>query len=570
MDSGNPKEAEDEKKRRYLRFKLRAHNNYTNTQASVGRTALDFNTFERNYQLRLLNDFQSEEKKRVAAKTDPTVSAYFPKRKKVVHPQVLSPIAERLTGDPQPSTSGEHPEITQQGGTELHHPEAAAQTLIQGPTNTGNVDTLMGDAANSATTNAGSAVGGSGNANGNNGTPTNMRYPTSNTSGSIVYRNSFTVNSWGFAYKAFYNDDENIAHVSTPLAVIPINQLSCYMSEADFDLLMPGAKAVSCKVKVTPVGYRTAFAANTTTTQMANANHTVFGLTAVGLNKSCWGTHRQVDGINAEHNMIIDTWKNVNMSTFTERLWGSDYNTSADAATYFDNIPTIVGAIRSLPFYYHLVQPKYNAKVITQATGWPKLAHYINRWDFSSRVHTVVHEYEYEFNNGILKTRPVRMLPMGLKTNKAYEYLAPQTNNPRVTIDVNPNCTMKNHYSNWGAFNQQTGFSYTDNIDKPQLQGFEIFNDSHVQPLLYVGIQPIQSNGPLATKDEYTNVQGTWYVETELTVDYNMETYFVKNNGLYPWIGQNFGQAVRSGESILNDINRVGLVQLHGERTQEE
>lgn len=62
-----------------------------------------------------------------------------------------------------------------------------------------------------------------------------MRQPTSNTSGSYNFRNSFVVNSWAYAYEGMHKDPKNIALLTTPLAVIPANKLSTYMSEAQWE-----------------------------------------------------------------------------------------------------------------------------------------------------------------------------------------------------------------------------------------------------------------------------------------------------------------------------------------------
>lgn len=98
-----------------------------------------------------------------------------------------------------------------------------------------------------------------------------------------------------------------------------------------------------------------------------------------------------------------------------------------------------------------------------------------------------------------------------------------------------------------------------DNIDKPFMSHFaDLIVDQQLQPLPFIGIQPIQANYPGAQNDAYTNAQAVWLIETELEVDIFNQVEFTHNDHLHAWKLTNIGMDVSTCNSTLNNNNQFG------------
>lgn len=79
----------------------------------------------------------------------------------------------------------------------------------------------------------------------------------------------------GYAYSVLGDAADMYKRITTPLAAIPANMLTCYMSETEFNRLPSGTRALGCKIKITPKGFRTSFA--TQQSRLDNYQITDFG-----------------------------------------------------------------------------------------------------------------------------------------------------------------------------------------------------------------------------------------------------------------------------------------------------
>lgn len=77
---------------------------------------------------------------------------------------------------------------------------------------------------------------------------------------------------------------ENIDIITTPLALVPVNFLTFYLSEAKFDMLPSTAKVTKVSCRVTPLGTRTAFDIGSTLSGTATSEYVPIGLVAAGIN----------------------------------------------------------------------------------------------------------------------------------------------------------------------------------------------------------------------------------------------------------------------------------------------
>lgn len=220
----------------------------------------------------------------------------------------------------------------------------------------------------------------------------------------ITYRNTIMANSWGYAYTKidFNGAGNNWEEVMTPLAVIPVNQLSLYMSPAEYEKLPAQAKAISCRVKITPKGFRTSFATLQNAATYSNSNHTIFGVHAIGLNKSQFGGHLEIAERNAQEPMVVTKRNDVAADSMKNILWG--LKTTDD--NFLIDFPNCIGVKRSLPIYWNLHVYKKGHQQRNQAEyGWPQLREDVTEWDFAGHVNHQLIDYNYTFQHGIIKSR---------------------------------------------------------------------------------------------------------------------------------------------------------------------
>lgn len=375
----------------------------------------------------------------------------------------------------------------------------------------------------------------------------------------VVYNNAIMCNTWGYAYNVLAQD-KPYGQCMTPLACIPANMVSLYMSPAEFEKLPSGAKAISCRVTVTPKGFRTSFATQQQGSTYSNSNHTLFGLHAIGLNKNEFGRHYEITGRNATKPMLVTQTKPTVAESFQKIMWGKLVGPGCDRAGFYKELPMCLGVHRSLPYYWnlHAYTPltTNGANVSSVNTGWPLLRESVTEWDFAGHVNIPVLHYEYKFNHGLLKRRQ-GVMPRNSNNDKSYTYGG---NNIATSTTMEVGTDGKLININYNPYNrsEQDPDDYTYNIEKPFLGGFAHspqFNQ--LQPLPYIGIQPIPANTPAADND-FTNVQAVWLIETELVVEVYQQTEFARSLKLHPWKAQNYGSEIHEGVEVLNDENITG------------
>lgn len=129
-------------------------------------------------------------------------------------------------------------------------------------------------------------------------------------------------------------------------------------------------------------------------------------------------------------------------------------------------------------------------------------------------------------------------------------------------MSVNKDGQVSNQLLRLRDKNALTITSYDGNIEKPFMGHFAQSNsDCTVQPLPYIGLQPIPANTPKSAND-FTNAQAVWLIETELIVETYGEINFTINELLKPWKAQNIGYEISNANDILNHQNMVGRYQL--------
>lgn len=244
--------------------------------------------------------------------------------------------------------------------------------------------------------------------------------------------------------------------------------------------------------------------------------------------------------------MIPTTIVDPKLPAIQDALWGSA-----------ENLPACLGIHKQLPWYWGIHVPKSedNGEFQNINAGYPYFRENFTEWDFAGHVNIPIIDYEYEPKHGLI--RPLQSFYLREENNKkvGYDGLFSLQQNT-ISINKQGECLLSTDWLN--KKNVKDGFDYNQNIEKPFIKSIvHTHEDQTVQPLPYVGIQPIPANYPNGT-DSYTNVEATWLIETEIVINCLFETNFTNSDKLYMWKSLSYGTAFPSGIDVIKYNNRLG------------
>lgn len=390
---------------------------------------------------------------------------------------------------------------------------------------------------------------------------TYIHKPRTSNSHIITFRNTIMVNTWAYAYANMKPNsaNNNYAEITTPLAVIPVNNLTLYMSPAEYKKLPQFAKALSCRVRITPKGFRTSFATLDALPSYSNSNHTLFGVHAIGLNNDVFGRHCKITNSKKDTPMVPENCANVKKGNYEEIFWGLQ---DVKADDYYTEFPNIAMVKRSLPNYwaYHVYRPSTTPTNNQVATGYPMLREKITEWDFAGHVNKPIVHYSYKFTNGIIKSAAAFWPTPDADAITTHGFIGGQNiQNSRVEMTKDGKQVREERTD--VKRTEQTIDDYTLAIDKGYLSGFKGTQMNLTpQPLVYIGMQPIEANMPrtVDNKQAYTNAQANWLIEAELTVEVIENIHFTRTPLLFPSSLTNMGDRLYKADDMLDSTNIDG------------
>lgn len=381
----------------------------------------------------------------------------------------------------------------------------------------------------------------------------------------VTYHKEFTMTSWANAYTKLevtvkhnatqQGNSTKYELLSTPLACLPANMLCLYMSKAQFLMLPPFALAKKASIKVTPIGYRCAFSAGSSTSSFANSAHSIFGVKGIGLNKKIYGTHKQIAERNATNPMIPTSLSDCTFNSMETRIWATKTDASGNSTVLdINDVPVISGVQRTMPYYYMMYLPKNNF-------GYQILTKETEEFDYIGSLYKPIIEYEHNFKNGILKC-PGSLFPVYKEDAVGKQYGGYNLRNKSRGNKFKATVNSKGQISQLDTerttrFSRSAGFTYIQDIEKPFLSNAATNEQIEIPPFVYFGVQPIQANTPLTSTD-YTNCQGIFKIETQLEVELNLDADFVNTIDRYAYKELSMG-VIKDCESTLNNINTFGL-----------
>lgn len=299
----------------------------------------------------------------------------------------------------------------------------------------------------------------------------------------------------------------------TPLACMIPDILAWYMSPAQFSALPPWTYAKTCRIKITPLGYRLPFATNEANSTYANSQTLVQICYSVGLNTK-WNMIAAGYQV-ADSDLTTPTGYDTNIA-YNELLYGTD---TADPQSE-GALGASLGVPKHLNLYTTIVPGKNTYEDV------PLIDHMCVQ-NINDCKGIPIINFEYTFKNGLLKL-PSTNFVQRQRIRDGFEI--PQAigegNPPLVSNTGNDD---SNRMTGTYAPNSINGNQLNvDNSQKILIEKAPFFNRQLGQsnqpdrpPTVHFGCMPVVSNAALATKPSYSDAAVQWMVETELLCETN-------------------------------------------------
>nr|QTE03993.1 MAG: capsid protein [Motacilla cinerea parvoviridae sp.] len=395
-----------------------------------------------------------------------------------------------------------------------------------------------------ATGKSGSAAGGKSGRGGGSGivgiprTPKTEYYTKS-------YRKSWVFFSYGYTHKVLQGDTNN--WFTTPLALVPVDLLSFYMDQCEFDLLHGRVVAVESRANVRPLGCRMNFQVNSTTSGWATSEFVAIGQSSIGLNLAMPIINRQYTP-NGTKPMEVDSSTYLDMAKLDEKLYGGQQNTGQGMAQM---VP------RHLNMYATLITPTNDnasaaAGKYSNPYGPPKLDQYVDRFLVNTSVGVPIVEYNYKFKNGIIFDQYSSFTYNTIAQRKPQFITSSEGTQVITTPNLVDNRTAQGEVKENTSINIANAWKNV--FEAQQYQTIENYLTykwtegqihDNMQPQIHVGLTAVPAINPANDSVDFQNTSIYWAVETELVVHHYQNSAF--HYGNYFTYAPNFYQAGTNG-----------------------
>lgn len=304
----------------------------------------------------------------------------------------------------------------------------------------------------------------------------------------------------------------------TPLAAINASHLPLFLTRAEYNELPRGAYAASCRIKVTPLGYRLPFETNNPNAAFANSQTLVQIGYGVGLNN-------QINMVEAGYVTSADDLTMVTGLTedefdLEEILYGSALS---------------VGCNMGIPRHWN----NYTVLALYGEAGVsirnPNLTRMMDIQNVNDCKGTPVINYEYNYKNGLLKHpyNANRMFSNNAAVGhpKLPEGIMPNLYAMRNLNEVDatqPNKNGRFIYRSANSATQPGNYLQLDYDMLIEKSSWLQNNTSHAitpdaPPLVHFGCMPVQANAALSPTPSWANAVIQWQVECELDIKYSYD-----------------------------------------------
>lgn len=323
----------------------------------------------------------------------------------------------------------------------------------------------------------------------------------------------------------------------TPLACLPPDIMALYMTPAQFENIPSWTFAKTCRIKITPLGYRMPFATNEADSTYANSQTLVQIAYSVGLNTK-WNCIT-AGYTAAEADLTLPTGYDTNFD------WADMMYDTAGEGEEPTNIGAIMGVPKLLNYYTTLVPGKLTNESI------PLIDHIMIQNVNDCKGCPIIN-YEYTFKNGLLKLPPA---VFAQRRGQQTGWSIPQAigENPPPLLNGQESYTNNLPSQTVESLNGTNYNQYDWLIEKAPLLNRQLgqSNQPDRPPLVHFGCMPVQANAALAATPVYSNVVIQWMVETELICETNFR--YADSENAMAYLGS-YDPNVFSTPAIMDEI----------------
>lgn len=379
-------------------------------------------------------------------------------------------------------------------------------------------------------------------------------------SGVLKFTRSRIMTSWGneMHLNIAKVGSEDHSYMTTPLVWLPVEFLNFYISQAEYDTLPIGARVQKVTVNVIPIGSKVSFNTGTTNSIWTNSTQTIFGMSAIGLNRLGWAKPRQIKTRDPAKPMKITSLEDASIKKMKDRLWGIP-QTSTDPKG-LKELPVTTTIFRSLPWYTTIATPAGHRPF---ADTWPDISKHINIWEFHGFVNKPVIEYSYSPKNGIIK--PYLFAPVyGNKVDLSIYAgsVLPTCPSAKVTVQDGSGKQSIKLQTNMQDGSHFYELKYDTQMIEKYASSNPGANHSYlIQPSVHFGLHGVQANAPddgLNVVPEFINAAAFWMINSEITISFDVEkqynhTQFARNMQL-----DFVNSAINTQEQYLQNYHILG------------
>lgn len=386
---------------------------------------------------------------------------------------------------------------------------------------------------NTSGTGRGASSGARGGASGGlSGGPIWIRPSATHANGVAEFHKSRIMFSWGYSSENIQSvleqgtqKDHLIDHFTTSLALVPVDFLPFYLSEAEYLNLPYGSRVVKVWCTITSLGTRTAFEMGGTSSGTATSEYVPIGLVAEGLNKKLYGRNYTYNTTSTKP-MVPAELERLQVSPIVKR--------------YYDSVRSnvMLNPTAMNEYYTHEWNRSGNPddskypEYMIHDKGVVRADNLVHQFLINNSIGQEIAHYEYEPKLSFIRAQKEHFVPYDRRGNK---FETPQSRMQSIALQFfkNNNKPALGHVglsAERGAqdiLNNQVAENY-----QRQLENYGAFHPTRgsesatAQPQLHVGLLPTPQLIPNSAEPTWLNSSAYWKVECGIKITYDFGSCF--------------------------------------------
>lgn len=366
-----------------------------------------------------------------------------------------------------------------------------------------------------------------------NNTPSTFRRSTTSTVGHLNFTKSRVMYSYGYSTELITEATERV--ITTPMALIPVDFLPFYISEAEFMMLPVNCKVDEVWCTVTPIGTRTAFDTGSTLSGTATSEYIPIGLKYIGLNLDFYGDNHKFD--TATEKPMKPTGVNTLSTTDMIKKYYED------VASHAMCVPRSISEYFCHRINYSTIpmdkdrQPVKN--YIVNTSGLPQADQKIEQFLINNNLNVPIVEYSYKPRAGLITRLKEHYIPHSYM-GKAIQTPLQRPVKHKLLIFEGKDNPISGDVGLGSKWAEPQLVNTLDSTYIRQIENYNSFNlqnggnTSIAQPQVHVGIQATPQLNPASEASDFLNSCVYWKVDCGIVMSYNTNSAFTKQNVSWP------------------------------------